>query len=204
MRRIVVSNIVSLDGYFEGPNMGVMDLNMDEFFDAHNLECFEAADTVLVGATSYQGFTGYWPFVEKHPEVPANDPRARAYDETNRGISRNWNNKPIVVVSDSYQVPDDGPWASHTRVIGRDQVARWKEEGEAEEAIVFASHIMWNGLLAQGLVDELHLMVGPAALGGGTAVFEAPVSLTLKETRRSEGSDNVLLVYAPYETRPQP
>lgn len=56
---------------------------------------------------------------------------------------------------------------------------------------------MWNGLFTQGLVDELHLMVGPAALGGGTAVFEAPASLTLRETRHCEGSDNVLLVYAP-------
>jgi dihydrofolate reductase len=197
MKRIVVSNIVSLDGYFEGPDMGVMDLNMDGFFDAHNLECFEVAGTVLVGAASYMGFSGYWPLVEHHAEVPADDPMARAYDETNRAISRNWNAKPIVVVSDSFQVPDDGPWATHTTVIARDQVARWKEDGDAENVIVFASHIMWNGLLAQGLVDELHLMVGPAALGGGTAAFDAPASLVLQDTRCSEGSDNVLLVYAP-------
>jgi hypothetical protein len=144
MKRIVVSNIVSLDGYFEGPDIGVMDLNMDGFFDAHNLECFEIADTVLVGAASYLGFSGY-----------------------------------------------------HTTVIARDQVARWKEDGDAENVVVFASHIMWNGLLVQGLVDELHLMVGPAALGGGTAAFEAPASLVLQDTRRSDGSDNVLLVYAP-------
>lgn len=197
MKRIVVSNIVSLDGYFEGPNMGVMDLNMDEFFDAHNLECFQAADTVLLGATSYAAFSGYWPFVENHPQLAADDPMARAYDQTNRAISRNWNSKPIVVVSDSYQVPVDGPWASHTTLIGRGEVAQWKQQGAAEEVIVFASHLMWNGLVAQNLVDELHLMVGPAAVGGGTAAFEAPASLTLKETRRSEGSDNVLLVYGP-------
>ena len=149
-----------------------------------------------MGSTSYQGFSGYWPFVEKHEQVPADDPMARAYDETNRRISRNWNTKPIVVVSNSYQVPADGPWAAHTTVIGRDQVVPWKDAGDAEEAIVFASHIMWNGLLAQGLVDELRLMVGPVALGGGTPAFEAPASLTLKEIRRREDSDNVLLVYA--------
>jgi dihydrofolate reductase len=174
MRRIVVSNIVSLDGYFEGPNTGVMDLNMDAFFDAHNLECFEAADTVLVGATSYQGFSAYWPFVEKHEDVSPDDPMARAYDGTNRSISRNWNTKPIVVVSDAYRVPDDGPWASHTAVIGRDEVSRWKEAGE-EDVIVFGSHMMWNGLQAQGLIDEFRLMVGPAVLGGGrTPAFTAP------------------------------
>jgi dihydrofolate reductase len=195
LRRIVVSNIVSLDGYFEGPNMGVMDLNMDAFFDLHNLECFEAADMVLVGVTSYQGFSAYWPFVEKHEDVPPEDPLARAFDETNRGISRNWNTKPIVVVSDSDRVPDGGPWASHTTVIGRAGVSRWKQAGD-EDVIVFGSHVMWNGLLAQGLVDEFRLMVGPAALGGGTPAFAGPASLSLKETRRSEGSENVLLVYA--------
>lgn len=130
MKRIVVSNIVSLDGYFEGPSMGVMDLNMDTFFDAHNLECFEAADTVLLGAASYTGFSGYWPFVENHPELAADDPMARAYDETNRAISRNWNSKPIVVVSHSYQVPTMGrgpptpPSSAVTRLRGGNRTAQ--------------------------------------------------------------------------------
>jgi dihydrofolate reductase len=195
MRRIVVSNIVSLDGYFEGPNTGVMDLNMDAFFDVHNLECFEAADMVLVGATSYQDFSAYWPCVEEHESVPSDDPLARSFDETNRRISRNWNTKPVVVVSDTYQVPDDGPWAPHTTIIRRAEVSRWKQAGD-EEVIVFGSHVMWNGLLAQGLVDEFRLMVGPAVLGGGTPAFAGPASLRLKDTRRSEDSDNVLLIYA--------
>ncbi|MFH5822329.1 hypothetical protein [Georgenia sp. AZ-5] len=65
---------------------------------------------------------------------------------------------------------------------------------------------MWTALLAQGLVDELHLdelhlMVGPAALCGGTPVFEAPVSLRLLEARRFDGSDNVLLRYGAAEAR---
>jgi dihydrofolate reductase len=121
---------------------------------------------------------------------------ARAHDETNRGISRNWNTKPIVVVSNSYQVPADAPWASHTTVIGRDEVADWKRSGDGE-SLVFGSRTMWNGLLAAGLVDELHLMVGATVLGGGTRLFEAPTSLTLKQARRFDGSDNVLLIYQP-------
>ena len=55
---------------------------------------------------------------------------------------------------------------------------------------------MWNGLLEQGLVDELHLMVSPNALGEGVPLFTAPVDLTLLEARRFDGSDNVLLRYA--------
>ena len=54
---------------------------------------------------------------------------------------------------------------------------------------------MWNGLLAKGLVDELHLMVGPAALGGGTPIFGQPMTGRLIEARRFDGSENVLLRY---------
>lgn len=45
-------------------------------------------------------------------------------------------------------------------------------------------------------MDELHLVVGPTVLGDGTPIFAAPVSgLTLLDTRRFEGSDNVVLRY---------
>jgi riboflavin biosynthesis pyrimidine reductase len=56
---------------------------------------------------------------------------------------------------------------------------------------------MWNGLLTQGLVDELHLMVGPAAVGGGTRLLEAPARFALADVRRFEDSDKVLLRYVP-------
>ncbi|MEV4460584.1 hypothetical protein [Microbispora sp. NPDC049633] len=53
-------------------------------------------------------------------------------------------------------------------------------------------------MLAAGLVDELHLMVGAAVLGGGTSAFGAgPVPpLRLLGTRRRDGSENVVLRYA--------
>jgi len=65
MRKLIVSNIVSLDGYYEGPSKNVMDLfgyrfeayPADESFDAYNAERLRAADTLLLGHTSYQGFS---------------------------------------------------------------------------------------------------------------------------------------------------
>jgi dihydrofolate reductase len=68
-----------------------------------------------------------------------------------------------------------------------------------KDILVFGSHVLWNDLLSAGLVDELQMMVGPVVLGAGTAAFTAapPASapLALLETRRWEGSDNVLLRY---------
>ena len=196
MRRIVVTNIVSLDGYHEGASQGVMELPMDPAFDSYNLERFRAADTVLLGATSYSGFSAYWPAVADHPAVPEDDPMARAYDETNRAISRRYREVDVVVVSDSLTVAPDAPWAGRTRVVPRTGVAAFKESGDGE-CVVFGSRTMWNGLLRAGLVDELHLMVGATVLTGGTPLFQDRASLHLLDVRRFDGSDNVVLVYRP-------
>jgi dihydrofolate reductase len=55
----------------------------------------------------------------------------------------------------------------------------------------------WNDLLANDLVDELHLMIGPVVLGSGTPVFDEQPAVTLRliETRTWDGSGNVLLRY---------
>lgn len=57
-------------------------------------------------------------------------------------------------------------------------------------------------MLAHGLVDELHFMVGNVVLGGGTPIFDEPIAyndakLTLRhiDTRKFEGSENVLMQY---------
>ena len=67
MRKLVVTNIMSLDGYITGPGDNVMALPMDDFFDAHNLERLRAADTLLLGATTYMGLKSYWPGVAADP-----------------------------------------------------------------------------------------------------------------------------------------
>ena len=62
---------------------------------------------------------------------------------------------------------------------------------------MFGSRTTWNDLLAAGLVDELHLMVGPVVLGGGTPAFQDVKTgpLRLLGTRSWEGSGNLLLRY---------
>ena len=52
MRQVIVNNIMSLDGYYEGPGRNVMVMNMDKAFDGYNLERIQAAGTVLLGRTS--------------------------------------------------------------------------------------------------------------------------------------------------------
>ncbi len=194
VRSVIVSNIVSLDGFYEGPGRNVMALNMDEAFDAYNLERIRAAGTVLLGRSSFEGMSGYWSQVADAPSDPAN----RALSDVNREVSRIYNRLPKVVVSDSLEVPADNPWRSTSEVISRADVASWlagaRAQGDAD-ILTFASRTTWNGLLEHGLLDEVHLMVGPAAFGSGTPVFEAPVRLRLLGARTFEGSNNVLVRY---------
>jgi dihydrofolate reductase len=196
-RKLIVCNAVSLDGYYEGPNENVMDLfeyrweayPTDESFDAYNAERLRAADTLLLGRTSYDGFRGFWPPV-------ADDPDATPIQ---REISRLDNAIDKVVVSDGLSPEETEPWRN-TRIIGRadahDRIAELKRQ-TGGDILVFGSRTLWNDLLANDLVDELHLMVTPVLVGAGTPLFDGqkPVSLRLLDTITWDGSGNVLAKY---------
>jgi dihydrofolate reductase len=189
VRKLIVCNIVSLDGYYEGPGKDVMALPFDEAFDEYNAERLRAADTLLLGRASFEGFKSYWPTV-------ADDPQVRPVE---REISRLNNAIDKVVVSDSLEQDQTAPWLN-TRIIKRadahEQVADLKRQ-QGKEILVFGSHTLWNDLLVAGLVDELHLMIGPAFLGGGTPVFEggSRMALRLLDSRTLEDSELVLVRY---------
>jgi dihydrofolate reductase len=200
MRKLIVSTIMSLDGYVEGPGKNVMVLPMDDFFDEYNLERLRAADTLLLGATTYMGLKGYWPAVAENPEVSpavaANPHVADIHRETGR---RN-NEVQKVVASDSLTTEDTSPWTETTTIVRRTDARQAVAELKAQpgkDILMFGSGTLRNDLLPAGLVDEIHLMVGASVLGGGTSAFGAGPfpSLRLVDTRRRDGSSNVLLRY---------
>jgi dihydrofolate reductase len=195
MRTVVVSNIVSLDGFYAAPDGNPLVLNMDEAFDEYNRERIEAADMVLLGRKSFEGFSAYWPYVAEAPADPGN----RVLSEDNRRTSRAYNSLPKVVVSDNLKIASNNPWAKSTTVVSRAASAQWLDAARREgdrEILIFASRIMWNGLLAQGLIDELHLMVSPTAIVEGKPALTVPASLALLESRPFQNSNNVLLRYS--------
>jgi dihydrofolate reductase len=190
MRRLIVCNMMSLDGYYAGPGNDVMVLPLDESFDAYNAERLRAADTLLLGRESYVGFKSFWPSVAADESATPDQ----------REISRRDNEIDKVVISDSLTPGETEPWRHNTRIVGRadahERIAELKRQ-VGGDILVFGSHILWNDLLADGLVDELHLMIGPVVLGGGTPAFEGqpPVSLRVLEVRKLDGSENVLVRY---------
>jgi dihydrofolate reductase len=105
-----------------------------------------------------------------------------------------------VVVSDSLSADDTEPWTETTTMVRRADAHRAVAELKDRpggDILMFGSRTLWNDLLAAGLVDELHLMVGATVLGDGTPAFgTGPVPpLRLVDTRRRDGSDNLLVRY---------
>lgn len=194
MRNLVVSNIVSLDGYVAGPGADVMAMPMDHAFDEANAERMRAAGTVLLGATTYRAFVSFWPDALAMPGLT--EPSREIAEIYADGIEK-------VVVSDSLTAEETGPWRESTRIVPRADAPATVAELRAGDAadgdiLVFGSPTTWNALLVAGLVDELHLMVGPVAVGAGVPAFGPGVStsgLALRDVRRWDGSSNVLLVY---------
>jgi dihydrofolate reductase len=191
MRTLVVTVAASLDGFAAGPDGDFMTMPLDEGFDVYNAERLRAAGTLLLGRDTWEGLRSYWPGV-------ADDPTHSAAE---REISRLNDAVEKVVVSDSLEVEPGSVWADTTRVVPRDDAAATVAEltaGEGGDVLVFGSIRTWNPLLVAGLVDELHVMVGPALLGSGVPLLGGTtrVPLRLIAARRLPDSSLVLHRYA--------
>ena len=189
MRKLIVANIISVDGFYSGPNNDVMVMPFDTTFSDYNRECLRAVDTLLLGRRSFEGFRDYWPGIVDDPEQPA----------VEREISRLNNAIDKVVVSDSLTDADFGPW-TNARIVRRadaHQAVADLKASEGRDILVFGSHVLWNELLTAGLVDELHLMIGSAFLGEGIPVFAGErTELRLLDVRRLDDSQLILARYA--------
>jgi dihydrofolate reductase len=191
MGKIVVCTMVSIDGYTEGRGGDVMALPLDEAFARHNEERARTASSFLFGATTFRGMLGYWPQQHENPDAsPLDRYIAARYAE---GI-------PITVVSDTLRPDDTDPLREQTTIVRRDvaheAVARLRERDG--DALMYGSRTLWTDLLAHGLVDELHLMIGPKVVAGDHRVFEGvpQTDLRLIGVRTWGRSDNVVLSYA--------
>src|SRR5260221_2891524 len=188
MRKIIVYNIISLDGYHTGldNDVSVMFPMMgDKVFDAYTAERLRAADTFLVGRVSFQLFNNFWPEVAKNPDSDEWTPEQREITQAGAPV-------PTIVVSDTLT----GNWPD-IRIIRRAdayrEIAELKRQ-PGKDILITGSRRLLNDLLAHDPVDQIHLMIGNLVLGEGIPVFagKPDASLQLIEVRHWEDSDHIL------------
>ncbi len=191
MRRIVVSEFVSLDGVMQAPGGPEEDTSSgfkhggwsfkfrDDQVPKYKLDELSASDALLLGRKTYEIFAGYWP---------------KAKDVV--GFADKMNNLTKHVVSTTLKKVD---W-NNSRLIKTnvpEEVGRLKQQ-PGKDILVYGSEKLVNTLLRHDLVDELRLMVHPVVLGSGRRLFDDHAE-TLKPLKLAESktfpSGIVLLSY---------
>ena len=193
MGKIIVSTMVSIDGYTEGAGGDVSQMPMDLAFAEHNADRVRSAGRLLFGATTYRGMVQYWPNQLDNPDAIPEDRYIASRYATDLGIT---------VVSDSLTRDDIPVWSDRTEIVSRadahDHLAKLRET-EDDDILVFGSRTLWTDLLAHGLVDELHVLVGPKVVAGDQRAFTGlpQIDLALLGARTWKDSSTVVLSYRP-------
>ena len=182
MRKLFTFNMVTLDGFFEGPNREIDWHNADnQEFNDFAIEQMSSIDTILFGRRTYQMMASYWPTeiaVQSDPIVA---------DLMNR-VSK-------VVFSRTLEAVD---W-NNTRLIHENagQEIRNMKRQPGKDLANFGSAELISSVM--DVIDEHRVMVNPILLGGGTPLFKNnPERTRLVLTgERVFKSGIVLLTYRP-------
>lgn len=190
MAQLIVSQLMSLDGFLAGPGGDLARLPMGPAFDQHNVELLRRAGTLLFGRTTFAMFQSYWPGVERDSGA---DPVQREIAALTRTVGK-------LVVTDTLMHGPTAPWPDAQivrRAASRERIAQLKA-GDERALLMYGSTQVWQDLYLHGLVDELHLLVGNVVLGEGVPLFApgATRPMTLMAQRRLPGSEIVALRYA--------
>jgi dihydrofolate reductase len=185
--KIVVSQFISLDGVIEAPGGGEdyqhggWTFQFDTGPDGQKFKLDEvlAADALLLGRVTYEGFAQAWPSME----------------EDRAGFTAKMNSMPKYVVSTTLQAAD---WNNSTVIRGdvAAQVATLKQR-LGGDILVNGSRTLIQTLLAHDLIDEYRLMVFPVVLGSGKRLFEdgrIPKTTLRLADSRPVGPDGVLIL----------
>jgi dihydrofolate reductase len=187
MRKSIVFNHVTLDGFFTGINGDISWAHRTNSADSEWNEFVQqnaAGGGVLVfGRITYELMQSYWPT----PAAMKNDP----------AVAERMNNLPKVVFSKTL---DKASWSNTTLVKGGPAAEiRMMKKERGPGMVIMGSGSIVSQLTQERLIDEYQFVVNPVVLGKGRTMFDGVKDkLALKRTNtRTFHNGNVLLCYEP-------
>lgn len=180
MRKLIMWNIISLDGYFEGEKPWDLDFHQTAWCDeleTYINEQLKTVDMIVFGKNTYEGMADYW---------------SKEEGET----ARYMNKLPKVVCSSSLKTAG---W-NNTTIIqdAAAEISKLKQQGDGN-MFVFGSGNLSESLMKASLFDEYRLCVAPVFLGKGKRLFSEGIPYQKLELlqERPLKSGGVILMYAP-------
>jgi dihydrofolate reductase len=172
MRKIVVYELLSLDGVAEDPDAFFAD--WDDAMDANLSAVIATQDAVILGRRSYDEWAEFWPSSQIQPFAAFINGVAK-YVATSTPLDRDWANATVI----------DGPAVEFVRHL------RQQRGGDIG---VHASISVAQALLAADAVDELRLVIAPTIVGRGRRLLDGLPSIQLESTRSETSPTGHLLV----------
>jgi len=174
-------NLVTLDGFFEGPKSWELDWHDSVWGDElekYSIEQSKSTGMLLFGRVTYEGMASYWPSEKGE-------------------IADFMNTIPKIVFSKTMKKAE---WNNTTLVKGNavEEVAKLKRQS-GKNMFVFGSANLSSTLLEHDLFDEIDLALAPVILGRGNPLFKASpdrLKMKLLEARPLK-SGGVILRYEP-------
>ncbi|WP_277678676.1 dihydrofolate reductase family protein [Gracilibacillus dipsosauri] len=182
MRKVILSMVMSLDGYVAGENgdssWHVMDQEMDEYME--NL--LDSADTLLYGRRAYEMMIQYWPSAEFDPNN----------SEESRAFARKINQKKKAVFTRTLNKVEWNAIVVKGNIAF--EVRKWKQQ-PGQDLVLLAGADIAQTFIQEDLIDEFRLILNPVVIGNGVRLFHNRMrKLELIETHTFQ-CGNVLLVY---------
>lgn len=178
MRKVIMWDMVSVDGLFEAPGHDIGWFVFEDELAAYIRETQLGADTLLFGRVTYEMMATYWPSAEGEIATFMNSVEKFVFSRTLQNAD--WNNTTLV----------SGDAAAEVEKLKR---------REGGTIFVYGSADFAGTLTAKGLVDEYRLGINPVLLGKGTPLFQNipdHTKLSLTQVRPLK-SGVVILHYQP-------
>jgi dihydrofolate reductase len=177
MRNIIISEMISLDGFFAGPK-GEFDWPLaDEEFERFALDQLNEMDTILFGRVTYEGMAAYWPTAVTRSTGVLKDSNQvefavpKSPTEVHSQIAYKMNTLPKIVFSKTLE---KASW-NNSKLIERVdpvQITKMKQEQSRKNMVIFGSAELVSAFENFGLIDEYRLFVNPIILGKGKPLFK--------------------------------